>query len=64
LTITIQDHAANVFNSASASIDGPDPLDLPEGGMGMFIIHQTFERVDYARTDDGNLWTLEKRIGR
>ncbi|MEM6285336.1 MAG: SpoIIE family protein phosphatase, partial [Chloroflexota bacterium] len=63
LKIIIQDHAPNAFDPASASSDVPDPLDLPEGGMGMFIIHQTFETVDYKRTEDGNLWTLEKRIG-
>jgi anti-sigma regulatory factor (Ser/Thr protein kinase) len=61
LRITCVDDAPNAFQVPD-SIKAPDPLELPEHGMGMFIIHQSFDEVAYDRLATGNRWTLEKRL--
>jgi anti-sigma regulatory factor (Ser/Thr protein kinase) len=60
LQMTFVDDAPNIY--VPHDISAPDPLDLPEGGMGMFIIYQTFDRVTYERLPAGNRWTLFKEI--
>lgn len=62
LQVTITDQAQKAFDMPD-DIALPDPLDLPEGGMGLFIIHQSFDRVDYKRLSDGNQWQLSKKLG-
>lgn len=58
----IEDHATNTFEMPDV-IAEPDPLALPEGGMGIFIIHQAFDEVSYSRLDKGNRWKLYKHLG-
>jgi serine/threonine-protein kinase RsbW len=62
LSIVIADQAKTAFVMPD-QIDAPDPADLPEGGMGMFIIHQAFDVVKYERLELGNQWTLVKTLG-
>lgn len=42
-----------------------DPCDvkhLPEGGMGVFIMHHVMDRVEYRRVGETNILTLDKYI--
>jgi anti-sigma regulatory factor (Ser/Thr protein kinase) len=43
-------------------IQAPDPFELQEGGMGLFLIHQAFDQVEYAPSSDENHWRLMKRL--
>ena len=62
LFVTVSDNAKKTF-AIPDKISLPDPLDLPEGGMGLFIIHQSFDHVEYKRKSDGNQWQLSKKLG-
>ncbi len=62
LEITVTDNADNAFQMPE-TITAPDMFDLPEHGMGLFIIHQAFDKVEYQRSDDRNRWQLMKRLG-
>ncbi|MEQ8675667.1 MAG: ATP-binding protein [Aggregatilineales bacterium] len=55
----ITDSATNAFTMPEI-INTPDPLALQEHGMGLFIIHQSFDEVGYQRAGGQNRWTLEK----
>jgi len=42
-----------------------DPTDiahLPEGGMGLFIIHSVMDRVEYDSRDGRNTFTMARRL--
>ena len=60
--ITVTDSARNAFTMPD-EIAAPDPLSLPEHGMGLFIIRQSFDDVRYERLANGNRWQLVKSIG-
>ena len=62
LNIEISDQATTAFEIPE-NIQEPDPLDLPEHGMGLFIINQSFDRVKYERLSGGNRWQLMKSLG-
>lgn len=62
LKVLIRDYASQGFDIPE-TIKEPDPLDLPENGMGLFIIYDTFDAVTYQRLEDGNQWELEKALG-
>ena len=62
LQISIRDYADNAFDMPD-QISEPDPLALQEHGMGMFIIFQSFDNVQYERLSDGNRWQLIKKLG-
>lgn len=40
----------------------PDLDALPEGGLGLFIIRNFMDRVDYRRQGDKNVLTMEKDL--
>ena len=61
VTIIIMDDAENAF-SEPPLIKLPDPLSLPESGLGLFIIYHSFDEVEYKRLDSGNRWYLVKRL--
>ena len=46
ITINVVDQAPRGFDLPE-TIPEPDPLDLPENGMGLFIIYQSFDAVNY-----------------
>jgi anti-sigma regulatory factor (Ser/Thr protein kinase) len=60
--ILVIDNGLNAFSLPSEIIP-PDPLDLPEGGLGLFIIYQVFDEVAYDRLVAGNRWQLVKHLG-
>lgn len=62
LRIRIRDFAPNGFVMPD-QVAAPDLVDLPEGGMGLYIIQQAFDRVNYQHLTDGNLWQLDKTLG-
>lgn len=62
IQIIIRDYANTTFEIPS-EISEPDPLALQEHGMGMFIIHQTFDTVEYERLTNGSQWQLMKKLG-
>ena len=61
IEFVIRDYATKAFIMPE-TITPPDPLDLPENGMGLYIIFDTFDTVDYEHMTDGNQWQLKKRI--
>jgi serine/threonine-protein kinase RsbW len=41
----------------------PDPLDLPEGGLGLAVARGALDELSYRRDSDGtNVWQLVKRF--
>lgn len=58
--LTLTDYAPNAYHPP-AEISAPDPLELPEHGMGMYIIHKTFDDIQYQHSATGNRWYLMKR---
>lgn len=61
LQMVFDDQAPHAYNTAQA-ITPPDPLGLPERGMGLYVIHQVFEEVVYTRLQVGNQWRLTKKL--
>lgn len=47
---------------APESVPEPDLDALPEGGLGLFIIRNFMDRVDYTRQGDRNVLTMEKDL--
>jgi serine/threonine-protein kinase RsbW len=42
----------------------PDPLDLPEGGLGLAVARGALDELAYRREPNGtNVWQLVKRFG-
>lgn len=62
LQIVVTDHADNPFQIPK-TVSAPDPMNLPEHGMGLFIIYQSFDKVQYERGDGRNRWQLMKMLG-
>lgn len=47
----------------AAHAEMPDPLELPEGGWGLKIVHTAVDELSYTRDADGaNHWRLRKNI--
>ena len=61
MAITVTDSAPKAFTPSTAIVP-PDLNELPEGGMGLFIIYQSFDRVIYERLTLGNRWHLTKTL--
>jgi serine/threonine-protein kinase RsbW len=61
LTITVTDSAPNAY-APPREIALPDPFSLPEGGWGIYIIHQIMDEVRYERLESGNRWHLIKNM--
>ncbi len=40
----------------------PDPSDYPEGGWGLYILHQVMDNIQYRRLETGNEWRLLKHL--
>lgn len=57
----VVDHAPKEFQPP-AEVTAPDPFSLPEGGMGLFILYQSFDEVAYRREQDRNIWKLQKTL--
>ncbi len=61
LLVIVSDNADHNFE-IPIDVVAPDPLDLPESGMGLFIIQQAFDNVKYSHLSNGNQWQLEKKL--
>lgn len=61
LEIWMRDQGLNVY-IPPVEIVAPDPLDLPEGGWGIYLIYQIIDQVSYTSRDDTNEWHLKKHL--
>jgi anti-sigma regulatory factor (Ser/Thr protein kinase) len=61
ITVIVTDHVQTTF-AMPDSIKDPDPFVLSERGLGLFIITQIFDEVNYMPVSDGNQWKLTKTI--
>jgi serine/threonine-protein kinase RsbW len=61
LQIRVVDQAPKEFVPPE-EVTAPDPFSLPEGGMGLFIVHQSFDHVEYTRRNNENIWQLQKNL--
>jgi anti-sigma regulatory factor (Ser/Thr protein kinase) len=58
------------FGHVFEPADAPQPdieaalEDRPLGGLGLFLIYQTMDNIDYQSSDDGNTLTFTKYINR
>ncbi|WKZ41861.1 MAG: ATP-binding protein [Anaerolineales bacterium] len=58
------------FGHVFEPADAPKPdveaalEDRPLGGLGLFLIYQTMDNIDYQSSDDGNTLTFTKYINR
>jgi serine/threonine-protein kinase RsbW len=48
------------FNKPTLDYDPNDIKNLPESGMGLFIIHQLMDEVNYITLNGKNYFTLKK----
>lgn len=48
------------LNPKALEFDPSDRSNLPEGGMGLVIMHQIMDRVEYRRVNQSNILTMEK----
>ena len=62
ISIVIRDYGQTAF-ILPETISEPDPLSLPEDGLGLFIIQQTFDEVKHERLEIGSRWILTKMLG-
>lgn len=62
IVVVIRDDSAPFDLSAEPEADVETGLDDREiGGLGIFLVHQMMDEVEYARVDDRNVVTLTKR---
>ncbi|GAB4508368.1 MAG: hypothetical protein OHK0046_00550 [Anaerolineae bacterium] len=61
LTVAVVDQGKNAYQLPE-EVAEPDMLALPEGGLGLFIMHQTFDDITYTRVAESNHWHLKKRL--
>lgn len=59
--MVVHDDGPNPYDGASA-ITPPNPEDYPEGGWGLYILHQVMRNINYRRLDTGNEWHLLKDL--
>ena len=64
IEITITDTGVEKINHTSPNLEfDPNDLEnLPEGGMGLFIIEQIMCQIDYYRIDGKNIFKMAKQI--
>lgn len=62
IVIRVRDFADTEFTPTD-NLPELDPLSLPESGMGLYIIQQSFDEVRYKHFADGNEWLLRKTLG-
>jgi len=53
----------NPEQSADLEFDPDDLENLPEGGMGLFIIHKIMNEVSYKTIENRNVLTMTKTFG-
>ena len=64
LFVVITDDSAPFDLSATPEADVEASLDEREvGGLGLFLVHQMMDKVEYERVEDRNVVTLTKSTG-
>ncbi|VFQ42949.1 ATP-binding protein [Desulfoluna butyratoxydans] len=65
IAFKVSDTGVSMDPAVSPSLDfDPEDLDkLPEGGMGLFIIHQVMDQVAYRTADGKNTLEMTKNFG-
>jgi len=63
ITIEVEDdgRAFNPFEAREPDLDA-DLLERPIGGLGVHLVRQVIDQVDYRRTDGRNIVTLKKHV--
>jgi serine/threonine-protein kinase RsbW len=51
-----------VLKPPALDFDPRDVQHLPEGGMGLVIVHRVMDRVEYRRVGETNILTMDKNI--
>lgn len=51
------------FDVSRLDYDPHDVENLPESGMGLFIIQQVMDKVEYKRVEDKNILSMTKMFG-
>lgn len=67
LALTVEDEGAPMpprDTPPTLDYDPDDLASLPEGGMGLYLLHSLMDHVDYVSRDGRNVLTLERRFGR
>ncbi len=59
--MVVRDDGPNAYIDSS-SVTPPDPNDYPEGGWGLYILHQVMDTIKYRRLETGNEWHLLKNL--
>ena len=63
LVVVIRDDSAPFDLSAESQADVESELEDREiGGLGIFLVHQMMDKVEYERVDGGNVVTLTKSM--
>lgn len=50
------------FETPTLEFDPEDINNLPEGGMGLYIIHQLMDEIDYQILNNKNIFILKKYL--
>lgn len=65
-TVIIEDYgtARTNFEQPILDFDPGDIENLPEGGMGLFIIDNLMDKTSYSSDDGKNTFVMEKKLNR
>ncbi|WP_136797795.1 ATP-binding protein [Desulfosediminicola ganghwensis] len=50
------------FSISELKFDPEDPEPLPDGGMGLFILNQTIDKIEYFTDEKYNILCMQKNI--
>ena len=62
VVITDNGIARTNFEKATLEFDPEDIENLPEGGMGLFIIENLMDSTNYSSKDGKNIFTMVKKL--
>lgn len=62
IRITDEGKSRTSFETPTLEFDPEDINNLPEGGMGLYIIHQLMDEIDYQIINDKNIFILKKYL--
>lgn len=62
IRITDEGKSRTSFETPTLDFDPEDINNLPEGGMGLYIIHQLMDEIDYQIINDKNIFILKKYL--
>lgn len=66
ITVEVEDDG-RPFNPLEAPVEAPDPLasieDRRIGGLGIFLVRNMMDQLEYRRRGDKNTLIMKKRVG-